>query len=60
MLLNVSNETIKERQEDLDIKKGELDEIVAETRAEEDKLKEKVKDLESKIEARLLTSFKRI
>ena len=58
--LNVSNETIKERQEDLDIKKGELDEIIAETRAEEDKLKEKVKDLESKIEARLLTSFKRI
>ena len=58
--LNVSNETIKERQEDLDIKKGELDEIVAETRAEEDKLKEKVKDLESKSEARLLTSFKRI
>ena len=58
--LNASNETIKERQEDLDIKKGELDEIIAETRAEEDKLKEKVKDLESKIEPRLLTSFKRI
>ena len=58
--LNVSLETIKERQEDLDIKKGELDEIIAETRAEEEKLKEKVKDLESKIEARLLTSFKRI
>ena len=58
--LNASKETIQERQEDLDIKKGELDEIIAETRAEEDKLKEKVKDLESKIEARLLTSFKRI
>ena len=58
--LGVSMETIKERQEDLDIKKGELDEIIAETRAEEDKLKEKVKDLEAKIEARLLTSFKRI
>ena len=58
--LAVSNETIRERQEDLDVKKGELDEIIAETRAEEDKLKEKVKDLESKIEARLLTSFKRI
>ena len=57
--LNASLETIKERQEDLDIKKGELDEIIAETRAEEEKLKEKVKDLESKIEARLLTSFKR-
>ena len=58
--LNASNEAIQERQEDLDIKKSELDEIIAETRAEEDKLKEKVKDLESKIEARLLTSFKRI
>ena len=58
--LNASMETIKERQEDLDIKKGELDEIIAETRAEEEKLKEKVKDLESKIENRLLTSFKRI
>ena len=53
-------ELIKERQEDLDIKKSELDEIIAETRAEEDKLKDKVKDLESKIETRLLTSFKRI
>ena len=58
--LAASNETIRERQEDLDIKKSELDEIIAETRAEEDKLKEKVKDLESKIEARLHTSFKRI
>ena len=58
--LQASQETIQQRQEDLDIKKGELDEIIAETRAEEDKLKEKVKDLESKIEARLLTSFKRI
>ena len=58
--LKNSQATIQERQEDLDIKKGELDEIIAETRAEEEKLKEKVKDLESKIEARLLTSFKRI
>ena len=58
--LQASQTAIAERQEDLDIKKGELDEIIAETRAEEDKLKEKVKDLESKIEARLLTSFKRI
>ena len=31
-----------------------------ETRAEEEKLKAKVKDLEAKIEPRLLTSFKRI
>ena len=31
-----------------------------ETREEEDKLKEKAKELETKIESRLLTSFKRI
>ena len=58
--LAVNEETIKERQGDLEIKKNELDEIMAETRAEEDKLKEKVKDLEAKIENRLLTSFNRI
>lgn len=51
---------IKERQNDLDIKKSELDEIMEETRAEEEKLKEQVKELEAKIEPRLLASFKRI
>ena len=51
---------IAERSNDLDIKKGELDEIMAETRAEEEKLKEKAQELEAKIEPRLLTSFKRI
>ena len=55
-----SEALISERQSDLEVKKGELEEIITETRAEEDKLKEKVKDLESKIENRLLTSFKRI
>ena len=58
--LAANEEVIKERQGDLDVKKNELEEIVTETRAEEEKLKEKVKDLESKIESRLLTSFKRI
>jgi hypothetical protein len=51
---------IDERQGDLEVKKSELDEIMEETRAEEEKLKEKVKDYETKIEPRLLTSFKRI
>ena len=51
---------IDERQGDLDVKKSELDEIMEETRAEEEKLKEKVKDYEAKIEPRLLASFKRI
>ena len=58
--LALNEALINERQGDLDVKKNELEEIIAETRAEEDKLKEKVKDLESKIESRLLTSFKRI
>ena len=58
--LTISEELIAERKDDLEVKKNELDEIMAETRAEEDKLKEKVKDLEAKIETRLLTSFKRI
>ena len=58
--LAANQEVIRERQDDLEVKKNELDEIMEETRAEEDKLKEKVKDLESKIETRLLTSFKRI
>ena len=58
--LTVNEELIKEREGDLEVKKGELEEIMTETRAEEEKLKEKVKDLEAKIENRLLTSFKRI
>ena len=55
-----NEEVIEEKRKDLDVKREELEEIVTETRAEEEKLKEKVKDLESKIENRLLTSFKRI
>ena len=58
--LHENEEAIKDRQSDLDIKKSELDEIMEETRAEEEKLKEKVTELEAKIEPRLLTSFKRI
>ena len=55
-----NEEIVVEKQKDLEVKKEELEEIMTETRAEEDKLKEKVKELESKIENRLLTSFKRI
>ena len=55
-----NQEVIGEKQKDLEVKKEELEEIMTETRAEEDKLKERVKELESKIENRLLTSFKRI
>ena len=55
-----SQEVIDDRRQALEAKKSERDEIMEETRAEEDKLKAKVKDLEGKIESRLLTSFKRI
>ena len=51
---------ITERQEDLNEKRGELDEILQETREEEAKLKEKAEDYEKKIEPRLLSSFLRI
>ena len=44
----------------LDVKKNELDEIISETKQEEEKLRDKAKDLETKIEPRLLQSFKRI
>ena len=51
---------LDERQKDLEQKKGELDEIISETKQEEEKLRDKAKDLETKIEPRLLQSFKRI
>lgn len=54
------NETLNERRTDLDIKKSELDEIISETKAEEEKLREKAKNIEMTIEPRLLSAFKRI
>lgn len=51
---------LEERQKDLELKRSELDEIVAETKAEEEKLREQARNLEVSIETRLLTSFKRI
>ena len=60
-------EQLKQNQEQVDLKmqmleekKSELDSIMQETREEEDKLKDKAKVLEEKIEERLLYSFKRI
>lgn len=55
-----AQEQIQDRQGDLEQKRNELDEIMQETREEEDKLKGKAKELEIKIEPRLLSSFKRI
>mgnify|MGYP001054639632 CR=1 FL=1 len=44
----------------LRFKKEELDEIVSETRQDEEKLREKAKKLEQQVEPRLLAAFKRI
>jgi hypothetical protein len=58
--INVSKQALKEREEDLDRKKNELKEITEETKIEEEKLKSKSEKIESFIEPRLLTAFKRI
>lgn len=59
-LIQRSKVALEERLQDLELKKNELDEIVTETKAEEEKLREKAKSLEMTIEPRLLTAFKRI
>lgn len=58
--MQASKATVEERTKDLEIKKNELDEIVAETRQEEERLRDEVKVLEAKIEPRLLQAFKKI
>jgi uncharacterized protein len=51
---------ISERRKDLELKQHELEEIVSETRNEEELLREKSKQIETLIEPRLLAAFKRI
>ena len=58
--IRMANQELAERRADLDLKKSELDEIISETRSEEEKLREKAKNLELSIDARLLSAFKRI
>ena len=58
--LTATNEKITARREDLDLKRSELNEIVEETKAEEEKLREQAHNVETSIEPRLLTAFKRI
>lgn len=55
-----STSLLEERTKDLEVKKNELDEIISETKQEEEKLREKAKTLEATIEPRLLQAFKRI
>lgn len=55
-----SKQLLAERQEDLERKKAELQEIQEETKIEEERLRSKSEKIESFIEPRLLTAFKRI
>lgn len=58
--IEVANVQLKEKTSDLEHKKQELDDIVSETKTQEEKIREKAKKTESTIEPRLLTAFKRI
>ena len=58
--INEANEILKDKSADLEHKKKELDDIVSETKAKEEKIREKAKKTETTIEPRLLTAFKRI
>ena len=58
--LEHAEEIIQDRQMALAEKKNELDEILQETREEEEKLKIRARELETRIDPRLLSSFKRI
>jgi predicted nucleic acid-binding Zn-ribbon protein len=55
-----AQKVLNERKEDLKNKRTELDEIISETKKEEDQLVEKSRKLEAMIEPRLLTAYKRI
>jgi uncharacterized protein len=58
--IDSSKELLNDRMDDLVRKNKELEEITEETKIEEDKLKAKSEKIESFIEPRLLTAFKRI
>ncbi|MBZ4652408.1 MAG: hypothetical protein JG761_1208 [Proteiniphilum sp.] len=55
-----AKELLKEKTGDLEHKKKELEDIVSETKAQEEKIREKAKKTETTIEPRLLAAFKRI
>lgn len=55
-----TEENLVDRGHILEEKRAELEEIVSETRQDEERLREKAKSLEPKIDARTLAAFKRI
>jgi len=59
-IIEKANTVLEERQDDLDTKKTELDEIIADTQKEEAVLLKRSEKIETLIEPRLLTAYKRI
>jgi hypothetical protein len=60
VLIAESETTLGDRKSDLDNKKKELDEIISDTQKEEEGLYKKSEKIQSVIEERLLTAYKRI
>lgn len=60
LVIGESEETLSERRSDLENKKSELDEIISDTQKEEEGLYKKLDKVQSIIEDRLLTAYKRI
>lgn len=58
--VTAAEESLDDRTHILEEKKSELNEIISETKQDEEKLREQAKVLEAKIEPRLLKAFKRI
>jgi predicted nucleic acid-binding Zn-ribbon protein len=59
-VIGQTKEKLEDREKHLVHKKGELEEILAETQKEEDMLTKKSNDFETQIEDRLITAYKRI
>ncbi len=59
-LLEEAKNLLAERTEDLEIKKKELDEIVAETSKEEKELEKKSEKLQALLDERMLTAYKKV
>ncbi len=58
--IEIASEQLKDKTSDLEHKKQELDEIISETKSQEEKIRENAKRTEKTIEPRLLAAFKRI
>ncbi len=59
-VLEADEENLSGRKADLESKQAALENIISETKADEEKLRAKAKKLEEKIEPRLLSAFKRV